>query len=182
MADDAPDPQPKKASSRRDLPEDVVQPIGVGLVAILGAVAVVAAPLVPSILWYTGNTLFDTSSRDLTFAEAAWMLLDHDSEWRHGVVLFLLPSIAAAAALLLRSQIGAKALWRALSLASVVIAVLELFLVFIEADYGSVYDAVAGFSGIQSMIPNDRFTTHALMLLGGSVVWATGEELRLRKA
>lgn len=175
-------PPAKTKTPRRELPEDVVAPIGKGIVAILGALAVLAAPFVPSILWYTGNTLFDDSSTDLTFAEAAYMVASHEVEHHEGVFLFLLPSCFALAALGLRSQVGAKRVWHALSLASVVIAVIELVFVFVDATYGTTYDTIASFFGIQSMIPNDRFTTHAFMLLGGSITWAIGEELRARAA
>jgi hypothetical protein len=181
-ASDAATPSATTKTPRRALPEDVVAPIGRGLVAIVGALVVVAAPFVPSILWYTGNTLFDDSSTSLTFAEAAWMIASHEVEHHEGVFLFVMPSLFALAALGLRSQLGARRVWHALSLASVVIAVIELVLVFVDADYGSTYDTVAGFLGIQSMVPHDRFTTHACLLLGGSITWAIGEELRHRKA
>lgn len=177
---DAPRPAPKPG--RLDLPEDVVAPIGVGIVAILGALAAVAAPFVPSVGWYTGDALFPSTRNELTFAEAAWMIASHRIEHHEGVFLFVLPSLFALAALGLRSQIGAKRVWHALSLASVVIAMIELVLVFVDATYGSTYYAVAGFLGIQSMIPEDEFTMHAAMLFGASVTWAIGEELRLRRA
>ena len=168
---------------RNDLPDaDPPARVGVAALAAAGALIVAGAPFVPSILWYTGDTLFDTSSRDLTFVEAAWMLLSHEHDVMWGVVLFLAPSVAAAAALLLRSQIGVEVLWHRLSLASALVAVLELVLVEIRADYGTAYDAIARFSGIQSMIPEDRFFVHAMLLLGGSVAWAVGEELRARRA
>lgn len=176
------EPERGPEPTRTDLPDaDPPARIGVAAVAAAGALVVAGAPLVPSILWYTGDTLFDTSSRDLTFVEAAWMLLSHEHDVMWGVVLFLAPSLAAAAALLLRSQVGAKALWRRLSLISVLVAAFELILVQFRAEYGTVYDAVAGFFGIQSMIPEERFLTHALILLGGSALWAVGEELRARR-
>ena len=181
-ASDAVTPPATTKAPRRELPEDVVAPIGKGIVAILGALAVLAAPFVPSILWYTGNTLFDDSSTSLTFAEAAWMIASHEIEHHEGVFLFALPSLFALAALGLRSQIGLKRVWHTLSLASVGIAVLELVFVFVDATYGTTYDTIASFFGIQSMIPEDRFSTHAFMLLGGSITWAIGEELRLRTA
>lgn len=175
-------PPAKTKTPRRALPEDVVAPIGKGIVAILGALVLVAAPFVPSILWYTGNTLFDDASTDLTFLEAAYMVASHEIEHHEGVFLFLLPSCFALSALGLRSQVGAKRVWHALSLVSVVLAVIELVFVFVDATYGTTYDTIASFFGIQSMIPNDRFTTHAFMLLGGSITWAIGEELRARAA
>ncbi|MBN8613403.1 MAG: hypothetical protein J0L92_22610 [Deltaproteobacteria bacterium] len=179
---DAAMPPATTKTPRRALPEDVVAPIGKSIVAILGALVVAAAPFVPSILWYTGNTLFDDSSTDLTFAEAAWMIASHEVEHHEGVFLFALPSLFALAALCLRSQLGLRRVWHALSLASVVIAVIELVFVFADTRYGTTYRTIASFFGIQSMIPEDRFSTHAFMLLGGSITWAIGEELRHRTA
>lgn len=169
MTDAARDPQPS--------PPRVV---AVSVLAAAGALAVAVVPFVPTILWYTGHTLFDTSSTELSFVSAAWMELSHEHDHMEGVVVFLLPSLFAAAALGLRSQVGWKALWPKLALASIAIALLELLLVFVDADYGSAYYAFAGFMGIQSMVPEDRFTTHAAVLLVGSVAWALGEELRRR--
>ena len=156
--------------------------IAVSVLAAAGALAVAVVPFVPTILWYTGDTLFDTSSTELSFVSAAWMELSHEHDHMEGIVVFLLPSVLAALALGLRSQIGAKALWPRLALASIGIALLELLLIFVDADYGSAYYAFAGFMGIQSMVPEDRFTTHALVLLAGSIAWAAGEWLRARGA
>jgi len=156
--------------------------VAVSLLAGAGALAVAVVPFVPTILWYTGDTLFDSSSTELSFVSAAWMELSHEHDHMEGIVVFLLPSVFAALALGLRSQVGWKGLWPKLALASIGIALLELVLIFVDADYGSAYDAFAGFMGIQSMIPEDRFTTHALVLLFGSLAWAAGEGLRARDA
>lgn len=156
--------------------------IAVSLLAAAGALAVAVVPFVPTILWYTGDTLFDTSSTELSFVSAAWMEVSHEHDHMEGIVVFLLPSLFAAAALGLRSQVGWKALWPRLALVSIGIALLELLLIFVDADYGSAYYALAGFMGIQSMVPEDRFTTHALVLLAGSAAWAAGEWLRSRAA
>ncbi len=155
--------------------------VAVSLLAAAGALAVAVVPFVPTILWYTGDTLFDSSSTELSFVSAAWMELSHEHDHMEGIVVFLLPSLFAALALALRSQVGWKTLWPKLALASIGIALLELVLIFIDADYGSAYDAFAGFTGIQSMVPEDRFTTHALVLLAGSITWAVGEWLRARE-
>lgn len=156
--------------------------IAVSLLAAACALAVAVVPFAPTILWYTGDTLFDTSSTELSFVSAAWMEVQHEYEWHYGIIVFLLPSVFAALALGLRSQVGWKALWPKLALVSSAIALLELLLILVDADYGSAYDAFAGFIGIQSMIPADRFTTHALVLLFGSLAWAAGEWLRARDA
>ncbi|MFN9811777.1 MAG: hypothetical protein ACK6CU_19335 [Deltaproteobacteria bacterium] len=165
---------------RRDA--DRNRAIAVSLLAAAGALAVAVVPFAPTILWYTGDTLFDSSSTELSFVSAAWMEVQHEDDHMEGIVVFLLPSLFAALALGLRSQVGWKGLWPKLALASIAIALLELLLISVDADYGSAYDAFAGFMGIQSMIPEDRFTTHALVLLAGSIAWAAGEWLRTRDA
>ena len=155
--------------------------IAVSLLAAAGAVVVAGVPFAPTILWYTSDTLFDTSCTELSFVSAAWMELSHEHDHMEGIVVFLLPSLFAALALGLRSQVGWRALWPKLALASIAIALVELLLIFVDADYGSAYDAFAGFMGIQSMVPEDRFTTHALVVLAGSTAWAVGEWLRARE-
>ena len=67
--------------------------IAVSLLAAACALAVAVVPFAPTILWYTGDTLFDTSSTELSFVSAAWMEVQHEYEWHYGILVFLLPSV-----------------------------------------------------------------------------------------
>ncbi len=146
------------------------------LASIAARLAMIAVPFVPTILWYTGGLdLTDMANERLSMVEAIYMEARHRSENHLGMPLFLLPSALALASFAADLRPQAR---RMAAIASLLIALFELTLIWVPAAHGTPYDAVASFFGIQAMIPADRLLTHAATLALAAAAWLTTEALR----